>query len=351
MPRKISARRQADIEEMRRQVGADALGDLVGVIVEADDVDSQRLVDERANRRMERWNGKAGLGPLLPAEAPGEDASHWLAVAIEAGRGTSDDTTALRVARRGFACPRYRDLLRRTWRLQDQDAHADYDPYGVDEDTALNLGEAVEIDLDEGDRGPLDQLFRSALAPIRRRPGLDDNQVAAAISDMAVLALGGLPIEERIPATGEGWPHIDPDVSPWLLPPGPSPRRLVAALVDNYMPEVVAAIPMTVEALKQGVPEVHLTDEELGDVAALLAPMQTLFVRRMRAATLAWARTGGAWRVDHSTSSPHLSMVADALQPADRTDRAPKDAAAAVVDLSVTPDFEPAERLVLRRNR
>lgn len=254
----------------------------------------------QANRRMERWIAD-GLGPLVRFDDPTDESPHWQAVAEIAGKGTVADTTAVRLARRGFTCRRLGHVLRRTWQLDRMEAQADLDPYGVDQDVVFDLGAALADELDKANPGPLDLALRAALSPVRRNAGVDGNHLNAAVADIAALTFGGLPIEEAIPMNGEPWPHSSPDVSPWLLRPGAFPGRQVAVVVKHYLSEVVAAVPVTTELLRAL--ESGLNDDELGDLAVLLAPMEVLDIRRRRAALLMWAKTGGAWKVDYQAST------------------------------------------------
>jgi hypothetical protein len=237
--------------------------------------------------------------------------------------------------------------LRRQWRLDDPDTQLDRDPYGSDQDYALAIGEALVVELDAPTSGSaLDRLFRESLRGVRRDSG-DSHELEAAVGDVAAISLGGLPIEANIPLTGAKWPHTSDAVKPWLLPPGASPRRQQAVIVEHYLQQVVDAIPL-VEGILPAI-GAKLSDEELGDLAALLALSQVLYVRRTRAALQAWAMTGGGWRVDYSTSTPQFAMVADALRPPNDLDIGPRDRPVLAVQIGGPPEGPRDEQLVLRR--
>jgi len=298
---------------------------------------------------MERWKG-AGLGPLESAVNPADEVPHWLKLDRLAGRGTVADTTAIRLAQPpGFACRRYGVVLRRTWGLNEGYANTDYDPYGADEASTYDLAQELGEELDKPDPPPLDLLFRDMLASVRRAPGIDGNRLAAALSDIAVFSLGGLPTEESIPATGNTWRHIRSNVSPWLLSPGPSPIRQVASMIEHDLPEAVAAVPMTIDILRPYAS--NFSDETLADLATLLAPMQVLFARRIRAAFHAWSMTGSAWQVDFGASTPQFAMIAEGLSRPDlsASSSPPPNAGTLVVEIGGAPGGPREERLVLRR--
>lgn len=331
MPRQLTRPRRQLIAEVRRLLGP-AADDLLGT-------------DAHADRLIEGWRAKtAGLGPLVD-RGPVDDAPHYAALAQVAGRGTVADTTALRLARRGFPCRRYGTVLWRTWGLGRAEG-APVDPYGAGEDDHLDLASALVDDLGEPVGGPLDTLWRDVLAGVRRQVG-EGRQVEATLGDMAALVMGGLPIEAANPAGGT-WPHTSPQVRPWELGAGPSPVAQVAAVVEHYLPEVVANIPVA-EAVLSAM-GTSLRGDDLGDLAALLAPMQVLWTRRYRAAAQAWAQTGGAWRVAFDESTPQLAMAAEQLHPVDDDDLAPPGQDGLVVEVGVgsPPDGPPDERLVLR---
>jgi hypothetical protein len=334
MPRKVSAPRYALIAEVRVVIGAERAAELLG------------SDDARADRRIERWRHD-GLGPLSDT-GPREDAPHYAALSELAGRGLTDDTTALRLAQRGFGSRRYGEVLWRTWEL-DRAKFAPADPYGAGEDQALDLGAALVEQLDEPEHGPLDRIFRGMLANVRRRSA-GERQVEAAAGDVAALAMGGLPIEADNP-TGSPWPHTSPSVSPWTLPPGPSPLRQTATVVEHYLPEVVATVPVSIEAVRflTRSSNARLTDDEIGDLGTLLAPLELLYLRRRLAALGAWGRTGGAWQVDYASSTPQFAMAADIVRPEDDADLAPTEAGTLVVDIGGLPDGPREERLVVRR--
>ncbi len=330
MPRQVSKSRQALIAAVRDVLREERTVDLLGD-------------DRKVDRRIERWRGD-GLGPLLD-RSPAEDAPHYVALAELGGVGTVADTTALRLARRGFACRRYGQVLWRAWGL-DRAASSPTDPHQAGEDVSLALGEALVASLDQPSTGPLDRMFRGALGQARRKPA-EGGFLEAALGDVAALAMGGAPIEVTSPA-GESWPSMPPDVRPWELPPGPSPLAQVAAVVEHDLPEVVANVPVAEAAL--AALGTSLRGDDLGDMAALHAPMQVLWSRRYRYAAQAWEATGGAWHVAPHQSTPQFAMAALQCRPRDDQDRGPAEAGALVIEANIgTRPGDSDERLVLRR--
>jgi len=328
MPRQLSRSRRALIAAVRDVLGENRTGELLGT-------------DPQADRRIERWRGSR-LGPLVD-HSPVEDAPHYAALAELGGAGTVADTTALRLARRGFACRRYGHVLWRTWGL-DRAPGAPIDPYGVGDEVQLDIGEALVNDLDEPSDAPLDRVFRDALAAVRRQVG-EGRQLEAALGDVAALAMGGAPIEVTSP-TGKPWPMMAPGVKPWELPSGPSPLAQVAAVVEHDLAEVVANVPVAEAAL--AVLSTSLRGDDLGDMAALFAPMQVLWSRRYRYAAQAWAATGGAWRVAFDQSTAQFAMAAQQCHPDDAENRGPAAAGALVVEANIgAPPGEHDEVLVL----
>lgn len=299
--------------------------------------------DAQADRRIERWRHD-GLGPLMDG-APDTDAHHYAALAGLGGRGTMADTTALRMARQGFVCRRYQDVLWREWMLEKAIA-APTDPYETGEGVMLDTATALLEGFDQPAAGPLDQIFRGMLAGVRRTTTEAGRELEAALGDMVALAMGGLPIEKDNPVGGH-WPHVSPEVKPWGLPPGPSPLVQVAVVVRHYLPEVVENVPV-VEAML-ATSKTTLDDDVLGDVAALLAPMQVLWSRRFFHAARAWARTGGAWKIDYDGSTPQFAMVAEVARPDNNDDHAPENVGAAVTKIGGPPEGPRDEQLVLRR--
>lgn len=328
MPRQLSSRRRATIVAIRDVLGEQRTVELLGD-------------DRQADRRIERWRSD-GLGPLEDG-TPLQDAAHYVALAEQGGRGTVADTTALRLARQGFPCRRYGEVLRRMWG-SERSASAPTDPYGAGEDASLDLGTALVDDLGQPSAGPVDQLFRETLSAVRRQVG-QGRRLEAALGDVAALAMGGVPIEAENPV-GREWPHTSPNVKPWTLPAGPSPLVQVATVVEYDLPEVVANIPVA-EAVLASL-GTSLDGEDLGDIAALYAPMQVLWSRRYRYAAQAWARTGGAWEVAFGESTPQFAMAAEQLHPHDGEDHGPGGVGGLVLEANIgaQPDTHD-ERLVL----
>lgn len=331
MPRQLTRPRRQLIAEVRRLLGPDA-DDLLGS-------------DAHADRLVEGWRAKAaGLGPLVD-HGPVDDAPHYAALVQLAGRGTVADSTALRLARRGFACRRYGLILWRTWGLERAEG-APVDPYGAGEYDHLDLASALVDDLEEPSGGSLDSLWRDLLAGVRRQVD-KERQVEATMNDMVALAMGGLPIVAANPVGGD-WPHTSPHVQPWGLDGGPSPLVQVAIVVEHYLPEVVVNIPVAEAVLSAT--GTSLRGDDLGDLAALLAPMQVLWTRRYRAAMQAWGQTGGAWSVAFDESTPQLAMAAEQVHPLGDENLAPPGQDGLVVEVGVgsPPDGPRDERLVLR---
>jgi hypothetical protein len=114
---------------------------------------------------------------------------------------------------------------------------------------------------------------------------------------------------------------------------------------------VVATVPVSIEAVRflTRSSNARLTDDEIGDLGTLLAPLELLYLRRRLAALGAWGRTGGAWQVDYASSTPQFAMAADIVRPEDDADLAPTEAGTLVVDIGGLPDGPREERLVVRR--
>jgi hypothetical protein len=308
---------------------------------------------------MERWVAD-GVSPMERAKDLAAEVPHWRALDELAGRGTVADTTALRLAYRGFPTRRYQEVLHRHFRLDEPGTLDDLDPYGEHQDAAFALSEGLlgELGQDEA-RNEVDRMFRASLRNVGRSTGevAEARQAGlfphhhlireSAIADVATLALGGLPAEARNPVGGNPWPHARTDVKPWLLPYGASPRRQTSIEIEHRIGNVVAVIPVTEHMLRSV--GSHLSDDELADLAALYAPIQAIFNRYTLVAVQAWAMTGGAFDIDYAASTPQLAMIAEATRPAGDADLAPPSQGTLVLMSGGPPGGPKDEQLVLRR--
>ncbi len=269
MVRQVTKAQGAYLDAMRDQLGGGEVGE--------ERVRSLIGSDERAGRRMERWD-QDGLGPLSKNDLAGV-AGHYLTLAELSGRGVPADMTAVRLARHGRPCRRLGDVLRAEYRRAESELGLTYseavtDPYGKDQEITERVGEQWTIEM-ESSSSIVGRLTRSLT-----RGRSESVDAASLLGDLAALLFGGMPIKpqlvgEMIGLPGSAFEPRADDPAPWKEEPVTSLFARSKAAIDQDLAGVTAMTPVCENLLRFILDRVdmEITDDEIGRVAVFTAPL------------------------------------------------------------------------------